>query len=183
MMLNKYFIHSVLLLSLSGCSSFGESNFTCGDSSESGACGSTRDIYYATQGSIESKGKVTVFKNGEPYIYDVKTGHLTDGELNPIHENNDDGLILEKKENNLEIKYPTLYTYSADGIPIRTPTVVQRIWYAPWRDKDDDLHMSGLIYTEIVSSKWELTNVNEHKRKNITLIKPLKSPSKIKKKQ
>jgi conjugal transfer pilus assembly protein TraV len=33
--------------------------------------------------------------------------------------------------------------------PIRIPTVVLRIWTAPWEDQDGDLHQSGYIYCEI----------------------------------
>jgi len=33
--------------------------------------------------------------------------------------------------------------------PIRIPTIVLRIWTAPWEDQDGDLHQSGYVYCEI----------------------------------
>lgn len=33
--------------------------------------------------------------------------------------------------------------------PIRIPTVILRIWTAPWEDQDGDLHQSGYVYSEI----------------------------------
>lgn len=44
--------------------------------------------------------------------------------------------------------------------PIRTPALVMRTWIAPWKDKNDDLHWPGHVFTEIEGRKWEYGNEN-----------------------
>lgn len=39
-------------------------------------------------------------------------------------------------------------------LPIRTPATVMRVWIAPWIDGNDDLMMSGYVYTEIKKRRW-----------------------------
>jgi conjugal transfer pilus assembly protein TraV len=41
-------------------------------------------------------------------------------------------------------------------IPVRTPAVVMRVWVAPYEDKHGDLHLAGLIFTEIERRTWEI---------------------------
>lgn len=44
-------------------------------------------------------------------------------------------------------------------MPIRTPAIVMRIWMAPWKDANDDLHWPSYIYTEIEPRKWAYENL------------------------
>jgi len=41
-------------------------------------------------------------------------------------------------------------------IPVRTPAVVMRVWVAPYEDKHGDLHLAGLIFTEIEQRTWQI---------------------------
>lgn len=40
------------------------------------------------------------------------------------------------------------------GRPTRTVDVVDRIWFAPYKDKEDNYHDSNFVYTVITYSHW-----------------------------
>jgi conjugal transfer pilus assembly protein TraV len=47
--------------------------------------------------------------------------------------------------------------YTDDGrVPIRTPAVVMRVWVAPYQDAKGDLHMPGLVFSEVEPRKWQV---------------------------
>lgn len=47
--------------------------------------------------------------------------------------------------------------YTDDGrVPIRTPAVVMRVWIAPYQDTKGDLHMPGLVFSEVEPRKWQV---------------------------
>jgi conjugal transfer pilus assembly protein TraV len=65
--------------------------------------------------------------------------------------------------------------------PLRTQSQVMRIWIAPWQDKQDDLMISGYIYTEIEPRKWIYGLPSEGGRSLFTPLKkslsnPIASP-------
>jgi conjugal transfer pilus assembly protein TraV len=41
-------------------------------------------------------------------------------------------------------------------LPLRTPASVMRIWIAPWVTPDDDLVLSGYVFTEVRPRTWEI---------------------------
>lgn len=45
---------------------------------------------------------------------------------------------------------------SADPIPIRTRAKVMRIWFAPWESLNGDLHVSGMVFTELDQRRWNI---------------------------
>jgi len=51
---------------------------------------------------------------------------------------------------------PALPEMNTGAIPLRTPARVLRIWIAPWEDDGGDLHMPGLVYTEVESRRWQV---------------------------
>lgn len=56
---------------------------------------------------------------------------------------------------------PYLVPYLATAqVPIRTPAQVMRIWIAPYEDRNRDLHVPGLVYTDIEERKWLLGDSN-----------------------
>lgn len=51
----------------------------------------------------------------------------------------------------------TPVAYTDDGrVPIRTPAVVMRVWIAPYQDTKGDLHMPGLVFSEVEPRKWQV---------------------------
>lgn len=51
---------------------------------------------------------------------------------------------------------PALPEMNTGTIPLRTPARVLRIWIAPWEDEGGDLHMPGLVYTEVENRRWQV---------------------------
>lgn len=52
-----------------------------------------------------------------------------------------------------------------DGrIPLRTPARVMRIWVASFEDSHGDLHMPGLVFTEIQPRRWQVGQPHEAQR-------------------
>jgi len=43
-------------------------------------------------------------------------------------------------------------------IPLRTPSVVMRIWIAPWETESGDLVLSGYVFTELHERRWQVGN-------------------------
>lgn len=52
----------------------------------------------------------------------------------------------------------TIWPIASDDrrIPVRTPAIVMRVWVAPYEDKHGDLHLAGLMFTEIERRTWEI---------------------------
>jgi len=40
------------------------------------------------------------------------------------------------------------------GAPIMSPTEVMRIWFAPWKDADNDMHDESVVYTVKSAGHW-----------------------------
>lgn len=165
---------------LSGCT-IGQSDFNCSSGDGNALCGSSRTIYAATNSELAENTKLTYIQDGEPRQIDVNdmgSGEfdVTDiqtGEANNTASNGESGpktllgwLMGEDADNN-EMKSSSNHdesknqatvphSFNYDGQAIRTPAKVQRIWLAPWVDKEDNLHMSSLIYTEVEPKKWEI---------------------------
>ncbi len=67
---------------------------------------------------------------------------------------------------------PALPEMNTGAIPLRTPARVVRIWIAPWEDDEGDLHMPGLVYTEVESRRWQVGLTRPSER---DAIRPLQS--------
>ena len=62
-------------------------------------------------------------------------------------------------------------------LPIRTPATVMRVWIAPWIDSNDDLMMSGYVYTEIEKRRWMIGEPTVDERSNSFRSAPLVQPT------
>ncbi|MBK5966710.1 hypothetical protein CCR95_22185 [Thiocystis minor] len=60
---------------------------------------------------------------------------------------------------------------SRDPIPLRMPAQVMRIWFAPWEDRQSDLHASGYVFTDITPKTWTMAAGPD--RFSQALLKPL----------
>lgn len=163
---------------LSGCT-IGQSDFNCSSGDGNALCGSSRTIYAATNSELAENTKLTYIQDGEPRQIDVN--NMNSGEFDVANIDTDSDTSSSAKpasehttflswlmgedesDNNSEVKETVLvkpasvpHSFSYDGQAIRTPAKVQRIWLAPWVDKEDNLHMSSLIYTEVEPKKWEI---------------------------
>lgn len=148
---NKHFLQLLIMLfALSGCSLSGN-RYSC--PLEKGVrCLSTSEAY-----SQSHNGQVPKAVDGKQAANTVKTNHDT------------------AKRNSSENEPYHVVKVRDFAKPLRTPSQVMRIWIAPWQDKQDDLSISGYLYTEIESRKWIYGLPNEGKEAFFTPLK--KSPN------
>lgn len=132
---------SVSALMVSGCGTFGSSEFACKGMPDGVHCMSASDVYKQT----DNKDALRDEKN-KP----VASGNATD---------ESDGTYTERK--GIEVKKPStakseehLVPVIEKPVPLRSSAKVLRIYIAPWEDKAGNLHSSNFIYTEIESRKW-----------------------------
>lgn len=60
----------------------------------------------------------------------------------------------------------------ADLVPLRTPSRVMRIWYAPWENESGDLHVAKILYTEIEPRRWTIGQPVSARPSDITPLQP-----------
>jgi len=60
----------------------------------------------------------------------------------------------------------------AGAVPLRTPSRVMRIWYAPWENESGDLHVAKIVYTEIESRRWTIGQPVSAHPSDITPLQP-----------
>jgi len=46
------------------------------------------------------------------------------------------------------------FMQTSSGDPIMSPIQIQRIWYAPWKDVNNDMHDESIIYTVKEGGHW-----------------------------
>ena len=61
---------------------------------------------------------------------------------------------------------------TGDVIPLRAPAKVMRIWISPWEGDDGDLHVTGLLYTEIEPRRWQIGLPATEQPPDIILLDP-----------
>lgn len=131
---------SVGVLMVSGCGTFGSSEFACKGMPDGVHCMSASDVYKQT----DTKDAVRDEKNNT-----IKSDEVAEP----------DGSYTERK--GIEVKKPAtakseehLVPSIEKPVPLRSTAKILRIYVAPWEDKAGNLHSSNYIYTEIESRKW-----------------------------
>lgn len=61
---------------------------------------------------------------------------------------------------------------SQDPMPIRTRAKIMRIWIAPWESTNGDLHVSGMVFTELDQRRW---NIGTKEREAAPTLTPLQT--------
>ena len=127
---------------LSGCSSWfavGETEYSCKAIPNGTRCTNTSKIYELSN-------------NGEDPAENEKS---KDSEKEKAAKNNGGNKSDFVIDNFVTPNLPNR------PVPVRTPAVVMRIWYAPYTDADGNFMVPGYSYVEIEPRKWTL-GVNEH---------------------
>lgn len=163
---------SAFLCSACSMLNVGKNDFSCPGKSNGVSCASTREMYEATNNGaipkpVTEEEVEKMAKSGE-HVSTVKgveqdtvvmtensSGEITtysNGIKNVTKMDNDGKQIVSVQER-IEDNFinPALPN---KPIPIRTPSVVMRIWIAPWEDELGDLNYTGYIYTEIEPRRW-----------------------------
>ena len=146
---------TIALTQIVGCSalSVGEENFSCSGMPGVTMCGSASQVYERTEGEYQpSPAKLLVEEDGETKV---------------IPLNNDEKVNIssgyDEKVTSSNIKIPI----KDDVTPIRTPAEVMRIWVAPWEDTNGNLHVTGLVYTEVEKRRWTIGGKHNARDSNI----------------
>jgi len=113
------------IVSLAGCAS----TYSCSGLPEGVQCGDVSTIY-----ELSNDGNTP-----RPVGRDSAPVEPVQAALTPRLATNDTYVL------------PTLGSHE---VPIRTPSGVMRIWLAPFEDTAGNLHLPGLIYTEIKQRQW-----------------------------
>lgn len=143
--MRKLIFVSCFGLFLGGCS-VGQNDFNCSKGDENALCASSRTIYHATSGDIKENTDITYIKDGE--VHQTNLAEL-ESLQNPKMK------ISETKKYGGEYNNVP-FSFSYDGNVLRKDVEVLRIWVAPFVDRNDDLHMSTLVYTDIENRKWNI---------------------------
>lgn len=156
--MNKLLLVSLMAV-LSGCSSFGNSDYGCKGLPEGSRCISTRDLYEATSGGENSSSVSNISEANSP---ESKKNH--DKEVS--HSQSTDPVI----DNFVTPALPDR------PVPIRTPAQVMRIWVASWEDiSSGALITPGYIYTEIEPRRWVIGKSESAASSQAKIFKPLES--------
>ncbi|MBB3268622.1 conjugal transfer pilus assembly protein TraV [Azospirillum sp. OGB3] len=139
-------------LLLGACSSLGigESEFSCSGMPQGVACKSAREVYDLTNSrdvvsgamlSQEARRKTEAAAESE-LVQTMRKAAATD----------------PAALGGAPVGYGAMpVAYTDDGrVPIRTPAVVMRVWVAPYQDTKGDLHMPGLVFSEVEPRKWQV---------------------------
>lgn len=148
MIYKNVFLAIALVSTISGCSGLGvgQDEFNCSSGDENALCASSRTIYRATDGEIKENEKITYIKGGEV--------HQTN--LSELKKFNSDLAISENYKHQAQSSMKAAPQFSYDGDVLRHDVKVLRVWIAPWIDRQDNLHSSQFIYTDIEARKWEI---------------------------
>lgn len=71
-----------------------------------------------------------------------------------------------KRENNMLIAL-------SSGDPVLIPPVVLRVWIAPWKDAQGDLHDQQYMYTIVKEGDWKLTSMEQRIKSEFKPVYPL----------
>ena len=144
-------IAGICSMTLSGCASIGQSDFSCKGYSEAGyKCKSAREVYDLTSGDHYHQSAPVTGKEVEPASSDdsVRTA-----------KKRRDGDVVEEPVHQVYAPSRVQMPPIIDGpTPIRTQAKVMRIWINSYEDQMGSLHSPSIVYNEIEERKWHFGN-------------------------
>jgi conjugal transfer pilus assembly protein TraV len=145
-------IAGICTMTLSGCASIGQSDFSCKGYSEAGyKCKSAREVYDLTSGHD--------FHPAAPVADDKHEAVSSDDSVRTAKKRRDgedvDPPALIQGYAPSRVQMPPLI----DGpTPVRTQAKVMRIWINSYEDQMGSLHSPSIVYNEIEERKWHFGN-------------------------
>lgn len=164
--MNKLFL-MLIALSMAGCTALGKSDFSCNKTGEGVGCTSARDVYQMSNGGVDPAAAVR--KQNQINGHD---NHKTSRDDLPTSE------IKNAVTQNSDPVIDNFVTPNLDqSVPIRTPSVVMRIWVASWEDSGV-LVAPGYLYSEIEPRRWVIGKSEVSADTETRLYRPLEDSSK-----
>ncbi len=149
-------------LSAAGCA-VGQSEYSCSGIPDGVQCHNARDVLDASK---HSDGRVTNAdfgdKKGEEIKSDKKeeAGKSSTGQKDKEGEARASATHVPDEENG--------------ALPLRTPSRVMRVWYAPWETAEGDLHVAKIVYTEVEARRWTIgKNASVNVVRDISPLEPV----------
>ena len=135
---------TALMLAVNGCSSLGigEDEFACPGKPGSPLCKSSWELYEMTSNGNAPGATQMQNEDAEP------SDSEEEGEKHAGYVNTNDADFIV--DNYVAPRLPDR------PVPVRTPSRVMRIWFAPYDDTEGDFIVSGYAYTEIEPRRWTL---------------------------
>jgi len=152
-------IATVCLL-FAGCASVlntaGESEFSCPGLPNGVLCKTPAAVYKSTHGELPVSDFDTAI--GAPAIASSLPSTVNDVPL-PVHPG--DGATKTPMQPSTAMMAIQgaggfMAARKGDPRPVREPAKIVRIWIAPWIDRDDNLHLAQLQYTEVAPRTWTI---------------------------
>ena len=131
------------LLQLSGCGSIlntaGSAEYGCPGMPQGVLCKTPAAVYRSTHGEVA------------PTHFDTPIGAALPATQSEASNNGSSSATAER----IGMGMPGMSSKVVSGPrPVREPPKVARIWIAPWVDKNDNLHLSQVQFTEIRPRTW-----------------------------
>lgn len=138
----KYTVLLASLITISGCTAMGKSDFSCSGPTPGVSCLPAAEVYDITN---------------DPELYEAVNAALT-AAAQSDEEYDAREIVAYVRANHkpsIEVTKPMAEPVKAP-LPVLMPAQVIRIWIAPWPDQKGDLHFPGYIFTEITPRRWSL---------------------------
>lgn len=153
------------LLGACGVAMPGSSDYTCGEV-PAGVCASARDVYRMTDNRT---GPMLQTDHAAPD--NSAPGGIS---AQPLPAPRPVGASAPGPASPAAASPALPVSFSQDGaVPLRTPSLVMRVWVAPWETEKGDLVMPGYVYTELAERRWM---VGHTAVPTSTVLRPLEPP-------
>jgi conjugal transfer pilus assembly protein TraV len=166
--MNKRTLQTLLVAGLAGsvlggCGIVGPTHYSC-PAPNGVTCMSESELYQATEDTDQVTGHAHQEHAG------VRTGvPKRQARIDLVND------ALTLNDDSMDPRWPAVAAPAE--IPVRTPSRVMRIWVAPWEDGQGDLHVGGVVYTEIEPRRWSIGEPTPAQGGQYQLIQPLKTQS------
>lgn len=146
----------ISLALIAGCAATGQPDFSCSGPTPGISCLPAMDAYELTN---------------DPELYEEVMTELK--RLSKLGEKVDPKLVVARIRASRTPKMDVSKAMAAPvrmPLPVLRPAHVIRIWISPWVDQKGDLHMPGLVFSEITPRRW---NFGESEVKNTQVLAPV----------
>jgi conjugal transfer pilus assembly protein TraV len=166
---------------LTGCASalnVGESEYGCTGLPEGVQCMSAREVY----GLTEQPGPV----RADPKAMDEDGGasdRAAKAALLSRSGKNTEQASVSNEWSHPDVKNPhpmASAQLNQDPMPIRTRAKIMRIWVAPWENVNGDLHVSGMVFTELDQRRWNIGTKQHVEAPTLTPLQSRQAPQSTK---
>ncbi|RYY74440.1 MAG: type IV conjugative transfer system protein TraV [Gammaproteobacteria bacterium] len=163
----KHLILVLIVFSMSACTALGKSDFSCNKTGTGAGCTSARDVYQLSNGGADPAVEIRKTQAASNNVSEkTSRDDFPKGHSSKNGKGNSDPVI------------DTFVTPNLDQtVPIRTPSVVMRIWVSSWEDSGV-LISPGYLYSEVEARRWVIGKSEAAADAESRVYRPLEDSSK-----